>query len=165
MNEDKRVILIIASHLLGYPADDFVEESKAMERLMREHTQSDEIKQNLIKAYAPLLRLSPQERKELYVETFDLKDKLGLYLTAHELGDSTKRGAALIKLQTLVKDAGFEQVEKELGDYMPMLFEFLAVGSETEEYDRLYKRLAVADRKSTRLNSSHVAISYAVVCF
>ncbi|HLS60361.1 MAG TPA: nitrate reductase molybdenum cofactor assembly chaperone [Virgibacillus sp.] len=144
MNEDKRVILIIASHLLGYPADDFVEESKAMERLMREHTQSDEIKQNLIKAYAPLLRLSPQERKELYVETFDLKDKLGLYLTAHELGDSTKRGAALIKLQTVVKDAGFEQVEKELGDYMPMLFEFLAVGSETEEYDRLYKRLAVA---------------------
>src|SRR5690625_3165160 len=85
MNEDKRVILIIASHLLGYPADDFVEESKAMERLMREHTQSDEIKQNLIKTYAPLLQLSPQESKELYVETFDLKDKLVILIIASYL--------------------------------------------------------------------------------
>src|SRR5690625_6118758 len=36
-----------------------------------------------------------------------------------------------------------------------------------EEYDRIFKgvsELLIRDRKSTRLNSSHVAISYAVFC-
>src|SRR5690349_24212557 len=33
-----------------------------------------------------------------------------------------------------------------------------------EDRERLAQRLAVEDRKSTRLNSSHVEISYAVFC-
>src|SRR5690625_1353563 len=118
MNPEKQAILAIVSHLLGYPDDNFVEEGQTMEALVIENIESDHLKGKLAEAYAPLFYLTSQEIKELYVETFDLKSNLGLYLTAHELGDSTKRGAALIKLQTLVKDAGFEQVEKELGDYM-----------------------------------------------
>src|SRR5690625_3766111 len=38
-------------------------------------------------------------------------------------------------------------------------------GPSTEQFTRLAKELKVViDRKSTRLNSSHVAISYAVFC-
>src|SRR5699024_5797587 len=72
------------------------------------------------------------------------KSKLGLYLTAHELGDSSKRGAALIKLQKIINEAGFEREGNELADYMPMLFEFLAVVPDTSNHERLYRRLAVA---------------------
>src|SRR5690606_39737501 len=36
--------------------------------------------------------LSLREVREAYVGAFDLKDRTGLYLTAHELGDSRKRG-------------------------------------------------------------------------
>src|SRR2546426_6090258 len=32
------------------------------------------------------------------------------------------------------------------------------------EYDRLFRELLELDRKSTRLNSSHLVISYAVFC-
>lgn len=53
----------------------------------------------ILERIAPLFKMPLLELQEHYVETFDYKDKTGLYLTAHELGDSRKRGAALIKLQ------------------------------------------------------------------
>src|SRR5690625_5915205 len=56
---------------------------------------------------------------------------------------------------------------KELGDY-------LIVGISTDAFNRAKekqafhryheRKLIIEDRKSTRLNSSHVAISYAVFC-
>src|SRR5947199_3727429 len=36
--------------------------------------------------------------------------------------------------------------------------------SDPEEYERLMHTLTIKDRKSTRLNSSHLGISYAVFC-
>jgi len=144
MNEEKRAILAIASHLLGYPSDNFIEEGQALEKLVIENIKSAHMKKAIKEAYKPLFSLSSLEIKELYVDTFDLKEKLGLYLTAHELGDSNKRGAALIKLQKIINQAGFERVEGELADFIPMLFEFLAAAPETVDHQRLYKRLAVA---------------------
>src|SRR5699024_5443836 len=129
----------MAAHVLGYPSNQFDKETNALEDFM---IGDRLIHAELKKSYTPLLHLSAQERQELYVQTFDLKEKLGLYLTAHELGDSNKRGAALIKLQKMINLDGFERVDGELADYIPMLFEFLAVSP--EENERLYKRLAVA---------------------
>src|SRR5690625_1124566 len=142
MNDEKRIMLIIASHVLGYPSNQFIEETEALEDLMVDDMNHSQMQEKLKKSYTPLFHLTTQERQELYVQTFDLKEKLGLYLTAHELGDSNKRGAALIKLQKMINLDGFERVDGELADYIPMLFEYLAVS--TEENERLYKRLAVA---------------------
>src|SRR5690625_3793124 len=144
MNEEQRAILLLASNFLGYPSDRFIEEGQALEKLVNDNIQSAEMKRELKNAYKPLFSLSSIEMKELYVDTFDLKEKLGLYLTAHELGDSNKRGAALIKLQKIINQAGFERVEGELADFIPMLFEYLAVAPETIDNERLYRRLAVA---------------------
>lgn len=143
MNHDKRTILMMCSHLLGYPSEKFIEEHKELEAVLLKEG-SLTVKQHIVDAYAPLNQLSRQKQQEVYVETFDLTSALGLYLTAHEYGDSTKRGAALIKLQKLVNQAGFERVEGELADYMPMLLELLAVTNHTSEHQRLMKRMAVA---------------------
>src|SRR5690625_6291010 len=50
--------------------------------------------------------------------------------------------------------------------YLRMLVptELGGLGASLLQASRIQRRLAQADRKSTRLNSSHVAISYAVVC-
>lgn len=142
MNQEKRAILIIASRLLDYPSKPFAKQE--IDEFVSESVETDKLRQDLKKVYEPLCLLSSKDIQELYVGTFDLKSKLGLYLTAHELGDSNKRGAALIKLQKIVNQAGFERVEGELADYMPMLFEFLAVAPDTKDRDRLFRRLAVA---------------------
>ncbi|MFD1848509.1 nitrate reductase molybdenum cofactor assembly chaperone [Oceanobacillus bengalensis] len=144
MNQEKRVILVMASRLLGYPTEDFGKISNEMNDLMDEAIEVESLKEELKKAYVPLSSLSSREIQELYVETFDLKSKLGLYLTAHELGDSTKRGAALIKLQKVINQSGFERVGEELVDYIPMLLEFLAVAPKKPEVERIEKRVSVA---------------------
>lgn len=157
MNYEKSVILIIASRILTYPEESFASYEESMDELVAEEIQSDELKQRLKKSYKSLFRLPYLILRETYVSTFDLKSKLGLYLTAHELGDSSKRGAALIRLQNIISEAGFEREGDELADYMPMLFEFLAVApSETEEHERLFRRLAVAvQRMLTNMEESN----------
>ena len=66
------------------------------------------------------------EREMRYVATFDFHEPASLYLTAHELGDSRRRGQALIELRALMRAAGFEEAGDELPDYLPLLLEFLA---------------------------------------
>ncbi|WP_373894843.1 nitrate reductase molybdenum cofactor assembly chaperone [Virgibacillus natechei] len=144
IREEERAVLVIASRLLGYPTDAFAKEKQDIHTCVEENLETNELKMELVASYEPLFRLPSQEIRELYVSTFDLKSKLGLYLTAHEFGDSSKRGAALIKLQKIINEAGFEREGDELGDYMPMLFEFLAVAPGSKYHARLYRRLAVA---------------------
>ncbi|MBY7142035.1 nitrate reductase molybdenum cofactor assembly chaperone [Virgibacillus sp. NKC19-3] len=144
MMQEERAVLVIASRLLGYPAENLSQERLDIQECVEENVETRELKQDLIAAYDSLFRLPSQEIRELYVSTFDLKSKLGLYLSAHEFGDSAKRGAALIKLQKIVNQAGFEREGDELADYMPMLFEFLAVAPESKEHERLYRRLGTA---------------------
>jgi nitrate reductase molybdenum cofactor assembly chaperone NarJ/NarW len=143
MSNDKQAFLVIASRLLGYPSSEFREEIIDLFSLANEAIESKEMLQGLSEVFALLRDCELKEIQELYVATFDLKAKTGLYLTAHELGDSNKRGAALIKLQKLISESGFERVGDELVDYIPMLFEFLAVAPESKEKERLEYRLAV----------------------
>ncbi|HLR67474.1 nitrate reductase molybdenum cofactor assembly chaperone [Virgibacillus alimentarius] len=144
MEEQERTLLVIVSHLLSYPQDSYMNERSDLMDLIIENIDSEVIIEELHQVFDLLNRLSLQEMRETYVSTFDLKSKLGLYLTAHELGDSRKRGAALIKLQKMINQAGFERMDGELADYMPMLFEFLAVSPENSHHERLQRRLAVA---------------------
>lgn len=144
MDSEKRAIIIIASRLLNYP-EQSPAEVKDIYECIEEEINSKEIQKDLTKASDVLFELSRIDRQELYVFTFDLKSKQCLYLTSHELGDSTKRGAALIKLQKIVNQSGFERELDELADYIPMLFEFLAVVPEvTPTIERLEQRLGVA---------------------
>jgi nitrate reductase molybdenum cofactor assembly chaperone NarJ/NarW len=143
MSTEKQTILVIASRILGYPSIEFLEEIKEYKMLSEDALDSKAIKDEFLKIYSSLEDSAIKEIQELYVETFDLKAKTGMYLTAHELGDSNKRGAALIKLQKTINQAGFERVDEELVDYIPMLLEFLAVSPESKEKERLEYRLSI----------------------
>jgi nitrate reductase molybdenum cofactor assembly chaperone NarJ/NarW len=141
MTEDQRLVLLISSRLLDYPSEKFSKEKYEILELIEEISNST-IKEEVHTSCIPLFEMGSRQIQELYVETFDLKSKLGLYLTAHELGDSNRRGAALIKLQKIISEAGFERSDEELVDYIPMLMEFL-VASENLDGNRLFKRMSV----------------------
>ena len=155
MDEQKKMILNIASRILSYPSETFLQELTEIREFIEEDSLSPDTKGTVEKAIAPLWAMSLKDVSETYVAAFDLKKDLGLYLTAHELGDSPKRGAALIKLQKIINLAGFERVEGELADYMPMLFEFLAVATFPDQ-ERLQRRLATATQRiSNHLTEDH----------
>ncbi|WP_346200748.1 nitrate reductase molybdenum cofactor assembly chaperone [Caldifermentibacillus hisashii] len=143
MNNEKRTILVISARLLDYPANGIKNLINDIEELVENLIAKTDVKEEIRQMYKPLSDFNDTEIQELYVETFDLKTKLGLYLTAHELGDSSRRGAALIKLQKIINQSGFERTGEELADYIPMLLEFLAVAPENHETNRLQKRLGV----------------------
>jgi len=147
MDEQTRVILAIASRLLSYPTDERRSEHNDIMEAIREDLESELLRQQLKHAIQPIYRIPLQMIKELYVETFDLKEMVGLYLTAHELGDSRKRGMELIELQNLIQNGGFWYRMDELADYIPMLYEFLAATEADEATERLGVRLSVVTER------------------
>lgn len=139
----KQMLLAIASRLISYPDDHFHQELEPVKEWLTEEA-PEYIKADWLQAVEVLEAIPLQELRETYVATFDLKEHTGLYLTAQELGDSRKRGAALIKLQKIINEAGFERIDGELADYIPMIYEFLAVAPEGRQVSRLERRVAVA---------------------
>lgn len=101
------------------------------------------------------------ELEARYVATFDFDESAALYLTAHELGDSRRRGQALVELRRMLRAAGFEETTEELPDYLPLLLELLAhaPGAPTGALDpiaALEQRLAaVCERIAERLGADN----------
>ena len=62
-----------------------------------------------------------------YVETFDFTRRNSLYLTYHVHGDRRQRGVALLRLKQRYTAAGFELLDGELPDYLPVMLEFAAL--------------------------------------
>lgn len=144
MKMENKAILLILARFLDYPEEKFCEEYSAILAFMNEQISSITIRNDVTSRMKPLIDMSLKDLQELYVETFDQREKTNLYLTAHELGDSRKRGAALIQLQMLIAESGYEYIGKELADYIPMLLELLAVAPEHEKFLLLSRRVAYA---------------------
>lgn len=164
--ETRRAIFSAASRLLTYP-------DRALWALLPEIAASlRELLNSDAADYADAVALLAQvaERlntgegdgdgtdwQERYVATFDFREPASLYLTAHELGDSRRRGQALIELRALLRTAGFEETGDELPDYLPLLLEFLAnapADTPAEALHTLQQRLAaVCARIQERLDA------------
>lgn len=142
MTDEKKALLLIMSRVLDYPDIVFFQDRFAIEECILECL-STNLQPEVQKAIKPLYALKQQELQELYVATFDYQEKTNLYLTAHELGDSKKRGAALIKIQKLIYENGFVYNANQLADYIPMLLEFLSAAEEKGAV-LLTRRLAYA---------------------
>lgn len=64
--------------------------------------------------------------QEDYVNTFDRNPSQSLHLFEHIHGEDRSRGQALVDLMQEYKQAGFDIVENELPDYLPLFLEFLS---------------------------------------
>jgi nitrate reductase delta subunit len=154
---DEKVIMVVLARILNYPDTTFLEECSSIKTFIQEFTKSEEIRLELTNMLEPLFNLNLKELQEIYVESFDYKEKTNLYLTAHEMGDSKKRGFALIQLQNLIRESGFDYSGYELADYIPLLLELLAVAPVDDKFDTLSRRVAYAlNRIYTSLPDSNL---------
>jgi nitrate reductase delta subunit len=62
-----------------------------------------------------------------YVDTFDLRRRVTLHLTYYEHGDTRRRGAALLRLKRLYREAGLEFDADELPDHLAVMLAFAAL--------------------------------------
>ncbi|TMR22956.1 nitrate reductase molybdenum cofactor assembly chaperone [Nonomuraea zeae] len=112
------VIWQAAAHLLAYPDERFWRRLPLIKEAAEPH-------------YGPFLSrvaaLGPGELAAHYVETFDLQRRCCLYLTYYTDGDTRRRGLSLAALKARYRTAGWELMEDELPDYLPVMLEFAAL--------------------------------------
>ncbi len=114
-----------ASVLLSYPDERFAEDLAAVNDALGRLP--DGPARAALHATANwLAQMSPLEAATTYVDTFDLRRGVCLYLTYYRHGDTRERGMALTALVDAFRGAGFGVVPGELPDYLPALLELAA---------------------------------------
>ena len=150
----RRTVFAAASRLLAYPDPAVWALLPEIAASLRQLPASEPMSM-LVRIVEQLQAMDLAEQAARYVATFDFDDAAALYLTAHELGDSRRRGQALVELRALLRAAGFEETTEELPDYLPLLLEFLAHAPASIPLEALERRLAaVCERISTRLDAN-----------
>ncbi len=142
-NSTKSALYKLMSYLLTYPGEpkfcaglpDALEWAHQLEPV-------EEVKK-LVIAIEKLSAYTKDDLDMEYVNTFDFSERCALYLTAHELGDSRNRGPALLQLRQYFIDLGIVEEAYELPDYLPALFELLAIMPEEIDPTPLLERLSV----------------------
>lgn len=138
-----RLSLQILSVLLTYPrTTGWAEALRDLQALAQEDNLPE-----ILPAVQALLVQEEALLQRLYVETFDFSEATCLYLTAHEWGDRSERGEALVALGNLLDEAGMHPVEGELPDYLPALMEFLAQAPAEMDLQLLTTRLGTVCHK------------------
>jgi nitrate reductase delta subunit len=123
MAAERRSRLKLLSLLLQYPSDEIV---AARAELAAEAGRG----RALARFLDWWLPRTPEELRRTYVETFDFTRRSNLYLTYHTHGDRRQRGIALLRLKQRYAAAGFDLLDGELPDYLPVMLEFAALAPE-----------------------------------
>ncbi|MEV0387641.1 nitrate reductase molybdenum cofactor assembly chaperone [Nonomuraea sp. NPDC050643] len=112
------VVWQAAAHLLAYPDERFWRRLPLIEEAAEPH---------FGRFLTLAAELGPGELAAHYVDTFDLHRRCCLYLTYYTDGDTRRRGESLAALKGRYRAAGWELMEDELPDFLPVMLEFAAV--------------------------------------
>lgn len=127
MTQEMRMCVKIASLLLQFPDERLVLDSVAEAVGVLAMDRPRQVFEQTLAAMRGIPLLDLQEE---YTRVFDLNPATSLNLTYHRFGNEKKRGEALARLNAIYRAEGCEGSTGELPDYLPMVFEFLAVASE-----------------------------------
>jgi nitrate reductase delta subunit len=113
----------LLSYLLRYPEDGLAAADEEVAALAPGKVRT---------ALEQFLEGMPDARtlQSAYVETFDLRRRATLHLTYYEHGDTRRRGAALLRLKRLYREAGLEFEADELPDHLAVMLAFAALAPE-----------------------------------
>ena len=110
----------LLSYLLRYPEDGLAEAPGAVAELP-EGAVRDSL-ERFVDGLPDQLTL-----RAAYVDTFDLRRRATPHLTYYEHGDTRRRGAALLRLKRLYREAGLEFESDELPDHLSVMLAFAAL--------------------------------------
>lgn len=120
--------LKLISVLLNYPGEETLRSLDELQALISEIPDrgAGEALENLL----GYLRRTPHLRaQEEYTRSFDLNPATSMELTLHQELDEADRARALSSLAGIYRDEGLETITGELPDHLPLVLEFLAIGS------------------------------------
>jgi nitrate reductase molybdenum cofactor assembly chaperone NarJ/NarW len=150
MYTNKQLLCKITSLLLEYPRGDFWDYLDDLEAGLEplSSTEDSRILRDFIKY---LQSATVTEIQQGYTDTFDMSSATSLNVTHHDLGKSKERGAALVQLQQIYRENGYELKSTELPDYLPLILEFWSVCPE-----RVFLPMAARFRVSIEMLASRL---------
>lgn len=154
--------LKVISALLHYPDEALVTHVDDLRAALREDGFLEGERLTAIEAH--LDHLAKEELLDLqaqYVETFDRGRARSLHLFEHVHGESRDRGLAMVELQNVYRENGFDIDVPELPDYLPLFLEFLAHCPREETVSWLQEVVHLVELLHARL--AEEASSYAAL--
>lgn len=116
----------LTSLLLTYPDRELIEAGPRL-RAAAHGLEAPGVREKVAGFVDWLLATPPIEAERVYVRSFDLRRRSGLYLTYYLHGDTRKRGMALLILKQRYRAHGLRLADGELPDLLPVVLEFAAV--------------------------------------
>ncbi|NRQ35754.1 nitrate reductase molybdenum cofactor assembly chaperone [Nonomuraea sp. NN258] len=149
------VIWQAAAHLLAYPDERYWRRLPLIRSAAEPH-------------YGAFLTrieaMGPGELAAHYVETFDMKRRGCLYLTYYTDGDTRRRGASLAALKSRYRAAGWELLDDELPDFLPVVLEFAALDASGAELLTEHRAALELLLSALRASGSPYALVIETVC-
>lgn len=138
MNSDYfKKVLLVTSFLLRYPDNDWFKELKEIKEELIETEQGVDVKE-LLSFIEYAENKDELDLAELYVSTFDFTNRIPLYLTYYTYKEQRDRGMGLLNIKQKYENSGFQMVDNELPDFLPVVLEFSALISKSEILQEYY---------------------------
>jgi nitrate reductase delta subunit len=157
----------VLSVLLSYPTSESQEAVAEMQDAIgREGLLTGPLRRALDPLFEELAHKELYDLQERYVLLFDRTRSLSLHLFEHVHGESRDRGQAMVDLQNMYAEKGFELGTSELPDFLPLFLEFLSLIPRAEAFGLLgqpaHILAAIAERLRKR-KSPYEAVFRALV--
>jgi len=123
-----RVVLQAAAHLLDYPDAAWRERLPLVRAALQ--AVGGRAARKLVAFLDQASSMPATQAASHFVEVFDFKNRHSLYLTWWLDGDTRRRGASLVELKAVFREAGFAFSEEDLPDYLPVVLEFTAASGD-----------------------------------
>ena len=123
-NEVRKAFKII-SYLLQYPDKKWLQWGELKEEV--EQLKSTDIRKPLTLFLEEIGNMSLDDLVLHYVNLFDFNSSCTLSLSYLKVGEQRERGQILVELKSMYKDYGFEMIDEELPDFLPVVLEFVAI--------------------------------------
>ena len=124
LSHRERVVHQAAARLLDYPAAGWWERVPLVRAALE--AVGGRAARGMLGFVEEASAMAAGELASHYVDVFDFKNRHSLYLTWWLDGDTRRRGASLVELKAVFREAGFDFSGAELPDFLPVVVEFTA---------------------------------------
>lgn len=125
LEEDIRFSFRFISYLLQYPEKHWLQLNDLIEE--KNQINTFPVHELIDMFLSHISGMSLDELEEHYVELFDFNKDCTLSLSYLKAGDQRERGQILVELKSLYTKYGYEMLEEELSDFLPVVLEFASV--------------------------------------
>lgn len=147
--DERRLLFKILSELMQYPDEGWMRRLAEVKAVCAELPET--LREKIEAFITEIDSVSLIGLQESYTSVFYLNSSTTLNMSYHPWGDGEKRARALAQLERIYRDSGYERIDGELPDFLPLMLEFLAIHPDACSIELFGECLSAAETLRSRL--------------